>query len=237
VSGSARDRLTCRLRGDAPRIVELARPGARRPKVDESSHAVEGERAGSGELRARGERVRGRADSPRWPGLQGVALPSGAGGGVRWPARRGPLRGLLWLAPRAAPLLPERGPGGPQLPGRPGRSPPRRQRGAGGDRARTRALRKRRALVVRAPADLVAGRSRPDHLPHPRRAGRGRRPGGPLLPLPEPIDFVRRSMAFPAPVACPHCGTPAASFRHLETGSLVCASCGRSFEVDEAGRP
>jgi len=58
-----------------------------------------------------------------------------------------------------------------------------------------------------------------------------------LLPLPEPIDFVRRSMAFPAPVACPHCGTPAASFRHLETGSLVCASCGRSFEVDEAGRP
>jgi hypothetical protein len=56
-------------------------------------------------------------------------------------------------------------------------------------------------------------------------------------PLPEPIDFVRRSMEFPAPVACPYCETPASSFRDLGAGALVCGSCGRSFDVAEIGRP
>jgi len=56
-------------------------------------------------------------------------------------------------------------------------------------------------------------------------------------PLPEPFDLIRPSMAFPIPVACPYCETPAASFRQGEDGALVCGSCGRAFDLDEIGRP
>jgi rubredoxin len=48
-------------------------------------------------------------------------------------------------------------------------------------------------------------------------------------PLQETIPSPR-FMNLPAPLPCPHCGVAADSFRHLHEGSLVCGSCGASFE-------
>jgi hypothetical protein len=60
--------------------------------------------------------------------------------------------------------------------------------------------------------------------------------GSPSGTLPPPLpDMVPapRFMNLLEPVACPHCGVRAESFRHLYEGSLVCGSCGGSFATPE----
>jgi|SRR5215471_2046150 len=51
--------------------------------------------------------------------------------------------------------------------------------------------------------------------------------------FPEPIEFPRHVLDFPSPLPCPHCATLAATYRQLQGGSLVCGSCGRSFELSD----
>ena len=55
----------------------------------------------------------------------------------------------------------------------------------------------------------------------------------PLEPTPPPLPETMpspRFMNLPVPAPSPHCGVVADSFRHLYEGSLVCGSCGGSFE-------
>ena len=51
--------------------------------------------------------------------------------------------------------------------------------------------------------------------------------------FPEAIEFPQQFLEFPSPLSCPHCATRAASYRQLQGGSLVCSSCGRSFELSD----
>ena len=56
---------------------------------------------------------------------------------------------------------------------------------------------------------------------------------GEPVAFPEPIEFARRFIDFPSPLPCPHCASLVASYRRLEGGSLVCGTCGRSFELSD----
>jgi hypothetical protein len=51
--------------------------------------------------------------------------------------------------------------------------------------------------------------------------------------LPDPIEMNPLYLTFPTAAGCPHCQLSAEKYRHLRDGSLVCQSCGRSFNISD----
>ena len=59
----------------------------------------------------------------------------------------------------------------------------------------------------------------------------GRR--GTRQPLPEPIEFEQQVLELSDSFPCPNCAVYSSTFRQLRDGYLVCAACGRSFELGQ----